>query len=105
MRKGVHKPDNVWRLVLDFPGRRYQIARCSLSAEELPVRLLYIVSNRVLEDVPTPRTGNLFIHICLVLGAFLPPSSPWFGSSISVCRGASRPRATQIVRAKTIASS
>ncbi|EJK74244.1 hypothetical protein THAOC_04091 [Thalassiosira oceanica] len=24
---------------------------------------------------------------CLVSGAFLPPSSPWFGSSISVCRG------------------
>ena len=45
--RGPTRRDRVWRLVLDFPGRRYQIGWCSLCVEELPVRLLYIVRNRV----------------------------------------------------------
>ena len=34
MYKGIQKPGNVWRLVLDFPGRRYQIGRCIATVDK-----------------------------------------------------------------------
>jgi len=32
--RGPTRRDRVWRLVLDFPGRRYQIGRCIATVEK-----------------------------------------------------------------------